>query len=373
MNSRIPIVLAALALVSGAAFGGPITYTYNYTGNAVYCSYGACPANITSDYATASVTLNTQAAPNVGVNWLAPAYQQYLVSWVFGDALGYVNYASTDPNASSEVTYLAFNGAGTDYTIATASPASEFDIFDPPMNVPSINGGTYQVADHLAAANGSWQGTSPNPGQWSLSVNGEQGGTASAPVFLTTFLPVSSVSGTTSGDGSMDYYSFYWAGGAFSASTDFSNILSSGDMFQFSLGLVGSCNTLASATLNGTNNYTGSISQGNLSPGTYCIGIDQTAGSDPNYVLTFQTPLSSAVPEPGTFVILWGGLAVIAAARRGAWYRRGGRSHNTPRPITPHRSKLAVLAERSCRHRIIAVPQRAIRCEARRAQRPIRA
>jgi hypothetical protein len=271
--------------------------------------------NIASDYATASVTLNTPALPNVVTNWFAPANQQYLVSWAFGDVLGYVQLASTDANASSEVTFLAFNGTGSHYTIATASPANLFAMFDPAMSVPAVGGGTYQVADHLQVQNGSWQAVSPNPGQWSLTLNGEQGGTASAPVFLTTGLPISSVSGTTSGAGSTDYYAFYWAGGAFSASTAFSNVLSSGDVFQFSLGLVGSCNTVASATLNGTDNYTGSISQGNLSAGNYCIGIDQTAGSDPNYALTFQTPLSTA-PEPTAFVLVSGGFAVLLAVRR---------------------------------------------------------
>jgi hypothetical protein len=313
--TRVWLVVVAMGAFSAGAFGGPVTYTYNYTGNTVFCSYGTCPANITSDYATASVTLNTPALPNVVTNWFAPANQQFLVSWAFGDALGYIQLASTDPNASSEATFIAFNGTFSHYTIATASPANKFDIFDPTMNVPAVGGGTYQVADHLQAPNGSWQGTAPDPGQWSLTVNGEQGGTASAPVFLTTGLPVSSVSGTTSGAGSTDYYSFYWAGGEFSASTAFSNVMSSGDVFQFSLGTVGTCNTLASTTLNGANNYTGSISQGNLSAGSYCIGIDQTAGSDPTYALTFQTPLNST-PEPGTFVLLSGGLAGLAAARR---------------------------------------------------------
>jgi hypothetical protein len=148
-----------------------------------------------------------------------------------------------------------------------------------------------------------------------LVVNGQEGGTASAPVFLTTGLPITSVSGTTSGAGSTDYYAFYWAGGAFSANTAFSNVLSSGDSFQFSLGLIGSCNTLASATLDGTNSYTGTISEGTLSAGNYCLGIDQTAGSDPGYTMTFATPLSAA-PEPAAFLLVGGGLAVLWSIRR---------------------------------------------------------
>ena len=123
----------------------------------------------------------------------------------------------------------------------------------------------------------------------------------------------------------MDYYSFYWAGGAFSANTTFSNIQSSGDSFQFSLGLIGTCNALAIAALDSTNNYTGSISQGNLSAGNYCIGINQTAGSDPNYAMTFDTPLSTS-PEPSTFVVVAIGFALLWAVRRKRQSRTGERA-----------------------------------------------
>ena len=308
-------VWLAVALCS-ATFGST-TYTYNDTGNTVYCSYGTCPANITSDYATASVTLNAPALPIAAPNFLAPNNQQYLVSWAVGDALGNIKLASTDADASSELVTLAFNGTGTNYTIVSAMPHNMFDIFSSPRSVPSVDGGTYQVADHLQVFDGSWQAVSPDPGQWSVMVNGQEGGTASAPVFLTTGLPVTSVSGTTSGAGSTDYYAFYWAGGAFSAETTFPDVPSSslGDSFQFSLGVFGSCNTLASVTLDNSNGYTGTISQGNLSASNYCIGIDQTAGSDPGYVTTFVTPLSAA-PEPAAFVLVAGGLAALCAVRR---------------------------------------------------------
>lgn len=304
-----------LFTLCSASFGGPITYTYNYVGNTVDCSYGTCPADIKSDYATASVTLTSPAPLFQRVNWLAPSNQSSLFSWTLGDALGYISLASTDANASSEIRNLAFNGIMTSYALVSATPNNLVAILNPAIDVPAVGGGTYRVADHLQAPDGSWQGTSAKPGHWYLMINGEQGGPASAPVLLTTGLPVTGVSATTSGSGSTDYYSFYWAGGAFSAGTVISNILSAGDSFQFSLGLLGSCNTLANTTLDGTNNYTGSISQGNLSAGNYCIGIAQTAGLDPNYMITFDTPLSAA-PEPAAFLLAGAGLAVLCAVRR---------------------------------------------------------
>jgi hypothetical protein len=67
--------------------------------------------------------------------------------------------------------------------------------------------------------------------------------------------------------------------------------------------------------LNSGNGYSDIISAGNLPAGQYCIGIDANSGSDPDFSLTFDTPVNGT-PEPNTFLFLSGGLAVIACARR---------------------------------------------------------
>jgi len=57
--------------------GGSITY--EYLGQPLSCSYGACPANITSDYITASLTF--AAPPAVAtVNYLNTKFSPNLLS-----------------------------------------------------------------------------------------------------------------------------------------------------------------------------------------------------------------------------------------------------------------------------------------------------
>ena len=123
-----------------------------------------------------------------------------------------------------------------------------------------------------------------------------QGGSPGAPVLIcgqgsvnqgSACTEVAQVAGTITG-GQEDYYSFYWSGGAFSASTTIANALST-DTLVFSAGTVGTCNGIGSATLNSGDSFTGTISQGNLAAGNYCIGLDDVSGGDPNFAITFAT------------------------------------------------------------------------------------
>ena len=60
---------------------------------------------------------------------------------------------------------------------------------------------------------------------------------------------------------------------------------------------------------------TGTLAQGDLAPGFYCIGIDANDASDPSFSLTFNTPVSGA-PEPASFALLLSaGLGMIGARR----------------------------------------------------------
>lgn len=146
------------------------------------------------------------------------------------------------------------------------------------------------------------------------TLTGFQGGTTSAPVFLVGG-PVGELTGTISGFGDEDYYTFNWGGGVFAATASITGAASDAS-YLFSAGLsAGGCNSVASQTLNSGDAFSATISAGNLAPGQYCIGIDANSAADPNFTLTFNTPVTG-VPEPGTFGLLFGGLAAFAAVRR---------------------------------------------------------
>ena len=144
-------------------------------------------------------------------------------------------------------------------------------------------------------------------------LNNLPGGTSSAPVFLFSSTPVGAVSGTIGGSGSTDYYSFNWAGGAFSASAAIAGA-NTGASYLFSEGVTGGCNSGGSATLNSADSFTGTVAIANLAPGQYCIGLDANNLNDPAFALTFNTPVAG-VPEPSGFVLLWVGLGMIGVLR----------------------------------------------------------
>lgn len=138
-------------------------------------------------------------------------------------------------------------------------------------------------------------------------LSGLQGGSSFAPLLLpVTGTSIGGLTGTIGGLGSEDYYSFLWGGGAFSA-TAFVIGANAGASYLFSEGA--DCSSGGSGTLNGADGFSNTIAVANLPAGEYCIGIDANAASDPNFVLTFNTPVtgvpgSTAVPEPSGFVSL---------------------------------------------------------------------
>ena len=142
-----------------------------------------------------------------------------------------------------------------------------------------------------------------------------QGGLSSAPVPLPSGQLVGDVTGTISDDAPQDYYSFYWNGGAFSATATI-NGASSDASYLFSEGVAGSCYSGASQPLNSGGGFTGTIAT-NLAAGQYCIGIEAGGGEDPPYDLTFNTPVTGQVPEPSGFVLLSIGLAAMGVFRLG--------------------------------------------------------
>jgi hypothetical protein len=143
-----------------------------------------------------------------------------------------------------------------------------------------------------------------------------QGGPSSTPIVLTGGTTIGGVTGTIVGNGSQDYYSFYWAGGAFSATASITGTPNTGASYSFSDGVAGTCSSLGNATLNGGDGYSATISNANLAPGTYCIGLNANNSNDPPFAITFTTPVDG-VPEPGTIgMTLLGLAACYLAARR---------------------------------------------------------
>lgn len=156
-----------------------------------------------------------------------------------------------------------------------------------------------------------------------LAVEGQttvQGGAPFAPVALT--LPVvGQVFGSIGGAGSQDYYLFNWAGGTFSATASITGPPNASASYLFSAGVVGTCGSGASATLDNSDSFTNTISIANLAQGQYCIGLDANNTNDPSFTLTFNTPVTG-VPEPSTFGLFFAGLAVVGGCRRPKRNRR---------------------------------------------------
>jgi hypothetical protein len=141
-----------------------------------------------------------------------------------------------------------------------------------------------------------------------------QGGSSSTPVLLPSGEPVAEVTGTIGGLGSQDYYTFLWAGGAFSATGGITGA-NAGASYLFSEGVAGSCSSGGTSTLNSGDSFASTISIANLAPGQYCIGIDANNSNDPAFALTFNTPVEGVAPEPSGFVLLATGLAAIGVLR----------------------------------------------------------
>jgi hypothetical protein len=155
-----------------------------------------------------------------------------------------------------------------------------------------------------------------------VSLGTLQGGTASNPVPLPSGPLVSEVGGTIAGEGSQDYYSFLWAGGAFNVTASISG--TGTQSYNLSYGVSGSCNTFGSTTLNSGDSFTGTLGNNTqLAAGQYCIGIYANAVGDPIYGLTFNTPVEGVTlgaPEPSTIALVFAGtgMMIIMLRRRRA-------------------------------------------------------
>jgi hypothetical protein len=307
-----------IAVVCSAAYGASITY--DYTGNTFTTCTGPCPAGTYSDYIVASATFSAPLPTNLGLSNFQSSPS--LIGWTFGDFDAYQFISSTDPNASSELSglYLATNSSGAISESYFNATGGILALDDPAVT----SSGTVYAGFILDGpiADGGWSALSSIPGQWTETLNGFQGGTTSAPAFLLGGSPVAGLTGTIGGQGSEDYYLFYWGGGAFSATASITGASSTAS-YLFTDGLAASsCSGGSSQTLNSGDSFTGTISNPSLAPGQYCIGLDANNANDPNFVLTFNTPVS-ATPEPSCFLLLSAGLGMIGVLRA-----KRGRQHS---------------------------------------------
>jgi hypothetical protein len=317
------------------------TVTYNYTGNTFSVCNGAtslngnCAANSFSDGNVASLTFSAPLGANLSsANQLS---SPNLTAWTISDKLGDAPaFSSTDADAANELTALSLstNGSGaiSGWSIAAETPGFFLNptsylaggTFYGINNPTFIGGSGFPNADDLivnggnsySAPGGGYNLSDGLTGTWTETLNGFQGGTASAPVFLLGGSPVAGVSGSISGLGAEEYYGFYWGGGAFTASADITGA-AAGAAYLFSEGSAGSfCGGGPSETLNSTNSFTNTIAIANLAPGQYCIGLLATSAADPGFALTFNTPVSGVVPEPSGLAPLSIALVMIGVLRR---------------------------------------------------------
>lgn len=325
-----------LAVCTPAVFGASIAY--NYTGNTFTVCNGAtsingnCPANVFSDRILASATFSSP----LGANLSSANEASSVVAWTMGDALGLTpSFSSLDANAAAEFQGLVLSTNGVGGISAWGMVAETAGFFLNPttflpggtfygINNPTFIGGSgFPNADDLignggntnSAPGGGWNVSSGLTGTWTETLNGFQGGTTAAPVFLLSGSPVAGVSGSIGGQGAQEYYGFYWAGGAFSATASITGASGTAS-YLFSEGLAsGFCGGGASSTLNSVDSFTSTIGSADLAPGQYCIGIDANSPNDPNFSITFNTPVS-AVPEPSGLILLSAGLGMIRVLRR---------------------------------------------------------
>jgi hypothetical protein len=174
-----------------------------------------------------------------------------------------------------------------------------------PRTCNSLEFSTYTFGTFTTA-----QGTAAAPATVSLT-----GGTLAAPTSLpTNYGYIGQLNGQIGGAPDVSFYKFYWSGGTFEASTSVTGA-PTGAQYQFEI-----ANYLGTVLYNVTLNQmdSGTLDE-LLGAGFYEIGLvaDSTT-PDPNYTLTFETPVegASSAPEPGTFALLGLGLVAIGLLRR---------------------------------------------------------
>ena len=318
-----------LFVLASASLAHASSITYNYTGNPFTSVNGVYT---TSDSVSGSFTLSSPLGVNLsfgdnpgGCGNCAGNVSSLVTGYSFSDGVN--TWDPTNTATSGLYTgefYIGTNAVGniTSWSVVLRGISGPFQ-FDPDyaeIATCGFPGCSEDQAQFLPTANTSASASVMNPGTWSETLNGFQGGSSFAPALLVYGPGVEGVNGVISGLGAQDYYQFQWAGGAFSATASIAD-QSLADTFLFSLGVSGTCSTV-SQTLNSGDSFSGTISLANLAPGLYCIGLTSTTENDPGFTLTFNTLVQGQaqseglyLPEPTSLALLSIGLGMIGVLR----------------------------------------------------------
>jgi uncharacterized membrane protein len=126
------------------------------------------------------------------------------------------------------------------------------------------------------------------------------------------------------GQGSADFYEFFWSGGNFSADA---TVTGADALAEFEFELLDITGTIiAEEVLDALNNFSASIEL-MLGAGNYIIGILKIGPDDANFLITFNTPVDgpvTAAPEPGTLMLLASALGLLLCLSCSARKRQSG-------------------------------------------------
>ena len=302
---------------AGFIQAGDITYQVDETGIGIFG--GSIVGTIQTDGTIGGLTASNIVGWNLivtdGLGPCCGSATYFLTGGLAGDS----SVSVTGSALSATATSLQFNfGSGPafgtlgDFEILDSSNGAGYAIA-----VPAIGSSLLAVLPEGAGGDAGLYSFSPQPITIGTAVTplALQGGTTSSPVFLIG-AQTSEVTGTISGLGAEDYYSFYWGGGAFSVTASVTGAASGGS-YIFSAGAASACNSIGSQTLNSGDGFSNTISDAEMPAGEYCIGLDANSANDPNFSLTFSGPVGET-PEPGTFMLLLGGFVTMAIASRAA-------------------------------------------------------
>jgi hypothetical protein len=238
------------------------------------------------------------------------------------DLPGGIIFGFSGSDLSATATQLQFDFNGSDNGEFLISDGSLdfnvcFSTAVPGVSLFCEGAGETLFFNSFSGANDQFTSLSGTQAIASMALLNLQGGQPTTPILFPNGQAVGGVIGTIGGSGSQAYYLFDWAGGAFSATASISGTPNIGASYLFSEGdySAGSCGSSGTATLNGSNSFTGTIAA-NLAPGQYCVGIAANNPNDPAFALIFNTPVG-VVPEPSGLVFLLSiGLGLISVLRR---------------------------------------------------------
>jgi hypothetical protein len=304
MNQLLGRTLAGLLILGPALHAGTLT---------VYDTFGPGLTTSTTDGlascgASSSVTCylgvmfspnSTVALASLTVPWSASQSTLAVSLWTSGanqqPATQLASWSQAVTGAIANYTLIPTSqiilSSGNTYWVLVAIPNFTEISWGLSTSVPIQSGATFFSGTSPTALSGFIRNNYPlalDVEGAGAAVLGFQGGTSAAPAVLPGSI-VAVVTGSISGQGSQNYYSFQWSGGAFSATASITGASNSAS-YLFSVGTTGSCNSANIALASG-NSFTGSIPLPNLAPGQYCIGIDADNSNDPAFTLTFNTPV----------------------------------------------------------------------------------